>query len=54
VWDAQKDMAAAMYGSLLCMGILLGFRILHRISLAAAPIGMEEREPVSQGPDSSS
>ena len=54
VWDAQKDMAAAMYGSLLCMGILLGFRILHRISLAAAPIGMEEREPVSQVPDSSS
>ncbi len=54
VWDAQKDMAAAMYGSLLCMGILLGFRILHRISFAAAPIGMEEREPVSQVPDSSS
>lgn len=54
VWDAQKDMAAAMYGSLLCMGILLGFRILHRIPLAAAPIGMEEREPVSQVPDSSS
>ena len=54
VWDAQKDMAVAMYGSLLCMGILLGFRILHRIPLAAAPIGMEEREPVSQVPDSSS
>ena len=23
VWDAQKDMAAAMYGALLCMGLLL-------------------------------
>ena len=26
VWDAQKDMAAAMYGALLCMGLLLLFR----------------------------
>jgi len=26
VWDAQKDMAAAMYGALLCMGLLLWCR----------------------------
>lgn len=52
VWDAQKDMAAAMYGSLLCMGLLIGFRILHRISPAAASIGEEESEPVSQVPRS--
>ena len=26
VWDAQKDMAAAMYGALLCMGLLLWYR----------------------------
>lgn len=26
VWDAQKDMAAAMYGALLCMGLLLLYR----------------------------
>jgi putative membrane protein len=24
VWDAQKDMTAALYGSLLCVGLLLG------------------------------
>ena len=54
VWDAQKDMAAAMYGSLLCMGILLGFRIWHKMSLGTARAGMEEREPVSQVPGSSS
>lgn len=54
VWDAQKDMAAAMYGALLCMGILLGFRILRKISLGAAPIGTEEREPVNQVSGSSS
>ena len=54
VWDAQKDMAAAMYGSLLCMGILIGFRILHRISAGAASIGVEEREALSQVSRSSS
>lgn len=53
VWDAQKDMAAAMYGSLLCMGILIVFRILHRISTTAAPIGGKEREPLRQAPRSS-
>jgi putative membrane protein len=26
VWDAQKDMAAALYGALLCMGLLLWYR----------------------------
>ena len=26
VWDAQKDMAAAMYGAVLCMGLLLLYR----------------------------
>ena len=26
VWDAQKDMAAAMYGALLCTGLLLLYR----------------------------
>ncbi|HSA85743.1 MAG TPA: DUF2238 domain-containing protein [Nitrospira sp.] len=54
VWDAQKDMAAAMYGSLLCMGILLVLRILHRIGSGAVPVGVAEREPVSQTPSSSS
>ena len=53
VWDAQKDMAAAMYGSLLCMGILLGFRIWHKTSLGTAPIETEEHEPVSQVQSSS-
>jgi len=26
VWDAQKDMAAALYGALLCVGLLLLYR----------------------------
>ena len=26
IWDAQKDMAAAMYGALLCVGLLLLYR----------------------------
>ncbi|GKS59691.1 membrane protein [Nitrospira sp.] len=33
VWDAQKDMAAAMYGALLCMGLLLAVRIVRRSTL---------------------
>ncbi len=53
VWDAQKDMAAAMYGSILCMGILLGLRILRRISSGTAPVGVEEHGPVDQAPRSS-
>ncbi len=40
VWDAQKDMAAAMYGSLICMGLVFGWRVLGRYrgaKRAAAP-----------------
>ena len=29
IWDAQKDMAAALYGSLLCMTLLLVVRALR-------------------------
>jgi putative membrane protein len=29
VWDAQKDMAAAMYGALLCTGLILLYRRLR-------------------------
>ncbi len=54
MWDAQKDMAAAMYGSLLCMGILLGFRILRKISFGTPPIRVEESEPVNKVSRSSS
>jgi putative membrane protein len=54
VWDAQKDMAAAMYGSLLCMGILLGLRILQKIGSESLAVGVEEGEPVSQVSRSSS
>ena len=35
VWDAQKDMAAALYGSLLCMVLLLLWRIRRTGSPAA-------------------
>lgn len=31
LWDAQKDMAAAFYGSLLCMTLLFLTRILRRL-----------------------
>ena len=31
IWDAQKDMAAAFYGSLLCMALLLAVRIVRRL-----------------------
>ena len=37
VWDAQKDMAAALYGSLLCMVLLLLWRIRRTGSPAARP-----------------
>jgi putative membrane protein len=30
VWDAQKDMAAALYGALACMGLLLLTRTVRR------------------------
>ena len=36
IWDAQKDMAAAFYGSLLCMGLLLAVRIIRRLRAEAA------------------
>jgi len=29
IWDAQKDMAAALYGALLCVSILLVVRALR-------------------------
>ncbi|MGE0471644.1 MAG: DUF2238 domain-containing protein [Nitrospira sp.] len=32
IWDAQKDMAAALYGSLLCVGLLLVWRLTLRSS----------------------
>lgn len=32
IWDAQNDMTAALYGSLLCMVLLLGSRFLRRPS----------------------
>jgi putative membrane protein len=32
VWDAQKDMTAALYGSLLCVGLLLVWRLTWRRS----------------------
>ena len=37
VWDAQKDMAAAMYGALLCMGLLLLSRSSRLGFLRSAP-----------------
>ncbi len=36
VWDAQQDMAAAMYGSLICMGILLALRLTRRYAAVTA------------------
>jgi putative membrane protein len=36
MWDAQKDMAAAFYGSLLCMALLFAVRIIHRLRADAA------------------
>lgn len=30
LWDAQKDMAAALYGSLLCVGGLLFWRVIRK------------------------
>ena len=39
LWDAQKDMAAAFYGSLLCMALLLAVRIARRLRADAAAKG---------------
>jgi putative membrane protein len=44
MWDAQKDMAAAMYGSLLCMGMLLAFRLLRRMARHTGPVPRENSE----------
>jgi putative membrane protein len=30
IWDAQKDMEAALYGALLCVGLLLLLRARRR------------------------
>lgn len=42
IWDAQKDMTAALYGSLLCMGFLLIWRLSRRgprtVSQALSPM----------------
>lgn len=48
IWDAQKDMAAAMYGSLLCMAILLGVRIARRY-LSARLLSPDAPNPSSSG-----
>jgi putative membrane protein len=37
VWDAQKDMASAMYGALLCMGLLLLYRTYVSRLVAGSP-----------------
>jgi len=37
VWDAQKDMASAMYGALLCMGLLLLYRTRVSRLVAGSP-----------------
>jgi putative membrane protein len=34
IWDAQKDMAAALYGALLCMTLLMVIRLLRRTPAA--------------------
>lgn len=38
IWDAQKDMTAALYGSLLCMTILLLWRLRGSRSSEAEPL----------------
>ncbi len=37
IWDAQKDMAAALYGALLCMGVLAVLRVWRRLRPELAP-----------------
>jgi putative membrane protein len=54
MWDAQKDMAAAMYGSLLCMGILLAVRVLRGIARGTTPVAVEDNEAMSRMPRASS
>lgn len=38
VWDAQKDMTAALYGSLLCVGILVFWRVRGSRPCEAEPL----------------
>ena len=40
VWDAQKDMAAALYGALLCMVVLLVSRMIPRASSPPQDVDM--------------
>jgi putative membrane protein len=37
VWDAQKDMASAFYGALLCVAIVAVVRMVRRTSLSLEP-----------------
>jgi len=37
VWDAQKDMEAALYGALLCVGLLSILRMRRRWSSSTQP-----------------
>jgi putative membrane protein len=37
IWDAQKDMTAAMYGSILCVGLIfLARKLAERTSMVVA------------------
>lgn len=40
VWDAQKDIAAAFYGALLCVTLLMIARSLRRPQAALQPLGV--------------
>ena len=40
IWDAQKDIAAAFYGALLCVMLLMIARSLHRPHPSLQPQGV--------------
>ena len=45
VWDAQKDMTAALYGSLLCVALIVAGRKVaerSRVESSGAPLALEE------------
>ncbi|HEY6083801.1 MAG TPA: DUF2238 domain-containing protein, partial [Nitrospira sp.] len=42
IWDAQKDMAAAFYGSLLCVTLVLAFRLGRRRANATEAADLTE------------
>jgi putative membrane protein len=44
VWDPQRDMAAALYGSLLCTGFLAFFRKLHSSDTAPGLLEGDEND----------